>query len=166
MYLSVFERRVSLTGVRGREVKIERRQTLRTRLLVLTDKSRPRGDFIPAEALVQNGTAGDNGNVGGTLKKSTRFSGRMKPPLGGISSGSLRGQRDSDDTRTEQMYNSAYSASYHAAVASMSRSSSPQASPQLYPQTSPQLYPQGGVRPPRPPPANISPATQKDPFLA
>ena len=44
--------------------------------------------FIPAEILEQNGTAGDNSTAGGTLNPvGTRFSGRMKPPLGGISSG-------------------------------------------------------------------------------
>ena len=36
----------------------------------LPDESRgkaPRGDFIPAEPLVQNGTAGGNGTGGGSL---------------------------------------------------------------------------------------------------
>ena len=32
-----------------------------------TDESRPRGDFIPAETLVQKGTAGEYGTTGGTL---------------------------------------------------------------------------------------------------
>ena len=50
------------------------------------DESRPRGGFILAETLVQNGTAGGNGTTG--LKPaSTRVSDRMKPPLGGDSSG-------------------------------------------------------------------------------
>ena len=33
------------------------------------DKSRPMGGFIPAECLVQNGTAGENGTAGGTLNQ-------------------------------------------------------------------------------------------------
>ena len=35
-----------------------------------TDESWPRGGFIPAETLVHNGTAGDNGTAGGTLNQS------------------------------------------------------------------------------------------------
>ena len=34
-----------------------------------TDESRPRGGFIPAETLVQNGTAGDTSTAGGTLSQ-------------------------------------------------------------------------------------------------
>ena len=34
-----------------------------------TDESRPRGCFIPAETLVLNGTAGDNGTASGTLNQ-------------------------------------------------------------------------------------------------
>ena len=45
------------------------------------------GGFIPSETLVQNGTAGDNCTGGGPFYHRTRFSSRMKPPLGGISSG-------------------------------------------------------------------------------
>ena len=36
-------------------------------VVMFTDESRPMGDFIPAETLVQNGTAGDHGTAGGTL---------------------------------------------------------------------------------------------------
>ena len=44
--------------------------------------------FIPAEILEQNGTAGDNSTAGGNVKPaSIRISGRIKPPLGGVSSG-------------------------------------------------------------------------------
>ena len=35
-----------------------------------TNRGVPRGGFIPAETLVQNGTAGDNGITGGTLAQS------------------------------------------------------------------------------------------------
>ena len=37
----------------------------------LSDESRPRGDIIPAETLIHNGTAGDNGTAGGTLHQSS-----------------------------------------------------------------------------------------------
>ena len=36
---------------------------------ILTEESRLRGGFIPAETLVQNGTAGDNGTAGGILNQ-------------------------------------------------------------------------------------------------
>ena len=36
-------------------------------VLILTDESWPIEGFIPAETLVQNGTAGDNATAGGTL---------------------------------------------------------------------------------------------------
>ena len=53
----------------------------RSCIAVLTDESRPRGGFIPAETQVQNDTAGDNGTAGGTLTQPVlaRVSGRMKP---------------------------------------------------------------------------------------
>ena len=48
------------------------------------------GGFIPAENLVQNGTAGDNGTAGGTLNQPVLgFLQGMKPPVGGISSGNV-----------------------------------------------------------------------------
>ena len=47
-----------------------------------------REGFILAETLAQNGTAGVNGRWNLT-PVSTRVSGRMKPPLGGISSVNL-----------------------------------------------------------------------------
>ena len=57
---------------------------------MLTDESRPWGGFILAETLVQNGTTGDNGTSGGAFTPvSTRFSGRINPPLGSISSGNV-----------------------------------------------------------------------------
>ena len=37
--------------------------------VMFTDESRPRACFIPAETLVQNGTAGDNDTTGGTLNQ-------------------------------------------------------------------------------------------------
>ena len=51
------------------------------------------GSFTPAETLVHNDTAGNNGTAGGTLHPAnTRVSGRIKSPLlwaSGISSVSL-----------------------------------------------------------------------------
>ena len=49
---------------------------------MLPDESLPSGGFIPAEILVQNGTAGDDGTAGGTLYQPVLgFSGKMKPAL-------------------------------------------------------------------------------------
>ena len=42
---------------------------LRGNRAMFTDALRPRGGFIPAETLVQNSTAGDNGTAGGTLSQ-------------------------------------------------------------------------------------------------
>ena len=54
---------------RDREDAAGWRQCDHTRppLDLLPDESWPREGFIPAETLVQNGTAGDNGTAGGTL---------------------------------------------------------------------------------------------------
>ena len=57
-------------------------ETLQT---FLTDESRPRAGFIPAETLVHHGTAGDNGTAGGTLKTSQSD----ETSVGGISSGNV-----------------------------------------------------------------------------
>ena len=38
-------------------------------MTLLPDESRSRGGFIPAETLVQNGTAGDNDTASGTLNE-------------------------------------------------------------------------------------------------
>ena len=56
-----------------------------------TNRGGPRGGFILVETLVQNGSASDNGTAGGFLNQPVFgfLSGRMKPPLGGISSGSV-----------------------------------------------------------------------------
>ena len=51
---------------------------------MLPDESRPRGGFIPAETLVQNGTAGDNGTGGGPLPPEIVSS--LKHPLLDVSS--------------------------------------------------------------------------------
>ena len=37
---------------------------------MFTDESQPMRGFIPAENLVLNGTAGDNGTAGGTFNQS------------------------------------------------------------------------------------------------
>ena len=64
---------------------------VRGRVWAFTGESRAaHGGFILAEDLVLAGTAGDNGPAGEILHQSvTRFSGRMKPPLGGILSVSV-----------------------------------------------------------------------------
>ena len=51
-------------------------------ICMLPDESRPRGGFIIAETLVQNGTAGVNGTAGNLTPASAKVSGMMKPPLG------------------------------------------------------------------------------------
>ena len=57
-------------------------------VILVVAESRPSGGNIPAEIPVLNGTAGDNGTAGGPSTQPVL--GRMKPPLGGISSGNIR----------------------------------------------------------------------------
>ena len=57
--------------------------------LTFTDESRPMEGFIPAEVLLLNGTAGDNGTARGLLNQAVL--GFLEDETrGGISSGNIR----------------------------------------------------------------------------